>query len=195
MAKATYSFAEGRWVWSPGMYVLLGLRDDGTDPYTLIFERMHASDRARIERTVADAVERPGPFAGQYRMFDSSGRERSIAFVGDVEPATGTSERLSAMVFDVSAAARLASTEAVTAATADRAAIEQVKGALMYAYGIDADAAFALLVQLSQARNVKVVLLAARVAALLTPDPASGGERSLLDLLDRAAHEGADAPR
>jgi hypothetical protein len=49
-----------------------------------------------------------------------------------------------------------------------RAVIEQAKGMLMFVYGIDADGAFDLLRRLSQQHNVKLRLLAERIARDLT---------------------------
>ena len=48
--------------------------------------------------------------------------------------------------------------------SANRAIIEQAKGMLMYAYGIDADAAFDLMREQSQHHNVKLRLIAQQVS-------------------------------
>ncbi|MBM6403668.1 PAS and ANTAR domain-containing protein [Phycicoccus sp. CSK15P-2] len=188
-AEGTYDFATRTWSWSPEMYELLGLRDDGRDPSELVYERMFPSDRPTVEGVLARAIEDAGPFAGQYRLRGDDGRERSIAFVGDVErTADGRPALLRGLAFDVSASARLASSEAVAAATADRAAIEQVKGALMFTYGLDADAAFGLLSRYSQRANVKVSTVARRVAELLAAQDEPGTEHALLRTLDQALH-------
>lgn len=190
LAEAVFDLSTGRWSWAPAMYELLGVADDGGDPAVLVFARMHPDDAPRI-RAVLDAVAAdPGPFAGQYRVRDDRGRERVIAFLGDAErDASGVAHRLRGMAFDVTDAVRLAAREAVLAATADRAAVEQVKGALMYAHGLDADAAFGLLTRLSQRANVKVSVLAERTVGLL----ASRGDRepSVLALLEAAGRPGA----
>ena len=52
-------------------------------------------------------------------------------------------------------------------------AIEQAKGALMAAYGITADAAFAQLRFHSQNRNVKVRAIAAQLITMLCDSPSS----------------------
>lgn len=57
-------------------------------------------------------------------------------------------------------------------ALSGRAVIEQAKGALMFAYGVDADEAFDLLRRHSQRHNVRVRDLAARLVTELT---AGGG--------------------
>ncbi|NHA67749.1 PAS and ANTAR domain-containing protein [Phycicoccus flavus] len=190
-----YEYATGRWSWSPEMFTLLGVVDDGRPVEEQVYERMHPSDRATVAESLARSIEDGGPFAGQYRIRDDEGRERSVAFVGDVErDASGASRlgvdgrpvRLRGVAFDVSRAARQAASEAVTAATADRAAIEQVKGALMFEYGLDADAAFGLLSRYSQRGNVKLAVVARRVADLLGRQTEPGTERSLLQILEWA---------
>jgi ANTAR domain len=57
---------------------------------------------------------------------------------------------------------------AVAEVIQNRAIIEQAKGMLMFVYGIDADGAFDLLRWLSQQNNVKLRLLAERIAQDLT---------------------------
>ena len=57
---------------------------------------------------------------------------------------------------------------AITEVIEHRAIIEQAKGMLMFVYGIDADGAFEVLRGLSQQHNVKVRLLAERIAGDLT---------------------------
>lgn len=169
------------------MYSLVGVRDVGGDPSVLVFERMHPSDRPVVAQVLERAVHDPGPFAGQYRLRDDQGRERTIAFVGDVlRDAAGEPSALRGVAFDVSRASRQVSAEAVAAATADRAAIEQVKGAVMFAYGLDADAAFGLLSRYSQRGNVKLATIASRVTGLLATQTEPGTERSLLQVLEQA---------
>lgn len=82
-------------------------------------------------------------------------------------------------------------TAAVTAITERRAVIEQAKGMLMVAYGIDADAAFALLRDQSQHHNVKLRLIAEQVTKDLPALAAStaSASRRCVDGLFRTAHE------
>ena len=54
-------------------------------------------------------------------------------------------------------------TEAVTEIVEHRAVIDQAKGLLMYVYGINANAAFAVLRHRSQDNNVKLRALAAQL--------------------------------
>ena len=63
--------------------------------------------------------------------------------------------------------------------------IEQAKGALMLAYGITADDAFALLCSFSQDRNIKVRDIAARLTANLDTNSRSAAAQGMDWLLDR----------
>jgi GAF domain-containing protein len=58
-------------------------------------------------------------------------------------------------------------TEQLREALSSRSTIEQAKGVLMAARGIDADAAFALLIEQSQRDNIKVRDLASRLVATI----------------------------
>lgn len=183
--ECSYDFATGSWWWSPDIYAVTGLVPDGRNPDVQVFEAMHPADRPGIEQRLAHTLEHALPMSGQYRLADSRGTERVIAFVGDIEHGEdGEPVRLLGRAFDVSAPAREHASQAVTAATADRAAIEQAKGALMFAYGVDATAAFGLLSRFSQQSNVKLSVLAQRVVASMTEQRDRPGEATMLELLD-----------
>jgi hypothetical protein len=62
-------------------------------------------------------------------------------------------------------------TEAVQQIIERRSVIEQVKGALMFAFGVNADEAFEMLVEQSQRHNVKLYVLAEQVMKDLTEIP------------------------
>ena len=188
--ECVYTYATASWAWSDDMYLVAGLARDADDPSARLFERMHPDDRPGILAALEAAIEAGGPLSGQYRLRDDTGRQRVISFVGDGERADdGTLVRLRGFAFDVTDAARRVANDAVSAATADRAAIEQVKGALMFAYGIDADAAFDILKRYSQRANVRVAVLARRAVArpgrsMLLRD--LSGDTSVLQVLDDA---------
>ena len=189
--EGVYDYATDAWSWSDDMYAVVGLAPDTGDPSPRVFERMHPDDRDRVRSLLDTAIAAGGPISGQYRVRDDRGRERVIAFVGDGErDEHGTPVRLRGLAFDVTDGVRQVANEAVQAATADRAAIEQVKGALMFAYGIDDAAAFGILSRYSQRANVKVAVLARRAVAGLARRPDAGGDVagvSMLQLLDAAS--------
>lgn len=183
--EAVYDYATGTWSWSPVMYAVVGLHDDGGDPYAAIFGRMHDDDRERIHEVIERAIADAAPVSGQYRVTGDDGVTRSISFVGDVATGDdGSPARFDFLGFDVTAAVRDAAGEAVRAAMVNRAVIEQVKGALMHAYRLEEGAAFAILARYSQAGNVKLAVIAQRVADQLSSESRPA---SLLQLLDRAA--------
>lgn len=189
--EGVYDYATGAWSWSDDMYAVVGLAPGTGDPAPRVFERMHPDDRDRVRASLATAIAAGGPISGQYRVRDDRGRERVIAFVGDGErDEHGTPVHLRGLAFDVTDGVRQVANEAVQAATADRAAIEQVKGALMFAYGIDDAAAFGILSRYSQRANVKVAVLARRVVAGLPRRPDVRGDAagaSMLRVLDAAS--------
>jgi ANTAR domain len=75
--------------------------------------------------------------------------------------------------------ARGAANDAVQSSAHHRAVIEQAKGALMPAFGLNADAAFALLVWHSQHSNRKVHAIAADLLAHLHEDGFSSNDLRL----------------
>ncbi|GAA4414249.1 hypothetical protein GCM10023168_37740 [Fodinibacter luteus] len=190
-----YDYASQRWSWSDDMYDVVGFSPDGDDPVDRLFARMHPDDRRLVDDLLSVTLPVAGPLSGQYRVRDEGGRERVVAFVGNGEhDGDGAPVRLRGFAFDVTPVAQRVTNDAVAAATADRAAIEQVKGALMFAYGIDADAAFDILSRYSQRRNVRVAVLAQRVAHELSSGCVGGSAVSMLQLLDAAVAAGPDTP-
>lgn len=64
--------------------------------------------------------------------------------------------------------------DGLTTAMKTRAGIEQAKGIIMALRGVDADAAFAILSEQSQSRNIKVTDIAALLIASIPPGSAPG---------------------
>ena len=183
--EATYDYATQTWHWDASTYRVLHLTDDGGDPYELIFSRMLPDDRDRIAAELQAAIDNAVGLAGQYRFRDDDGHIRSISFIGDVEKDTdGNPVTLRGLAFDVTEQVRLAATEAVQSATRSRAAIEQVKGALMLSYGLDDAASFAILARYSQASNLKLATIAQRVVEQMSQKRDSSV--TLLQMLDAA---------
>ncbi|WP_392545365.1 ANTAR domain-containing protein [Oryzobacter telluris] len=188
--ECEYDYATASWWWSPDVYAVAGLVPDGRTPDVQVFEAMHPADRPGIEQRLAHALAHGLPMSGQCRLTDSRGRPRVIAFVGDVEhDADGAPLRLRGRAFDVTRPTHVVATEAVTAATADRAAIEQAKGALMFAYGVDDAAAFGLISRYSQRSHVKVAVVATRVVAAMAQPRHGTADPTMLELLDAVAPE------
>lgn len=80
----------------------------------------------------------------------------------------------------------LAQLQALQARLATLPEIEQAKGALMLAYGLTSNDAFTLLRRYSQDRNVKIRVIAARLAQNLGTGPRAAAARHMGQLLDNA---------
>lgn len=187
-----YDYATAAWWWSDEMFRLYGLQQQNPVPLDLVFEGVPADEREAIANRLAAALAHGGPVSGQHRFTPKGGSERAVAFVGDAEvDEAGRVGRLRGYAFDVTHEVRSAATAAVLAATKNRKVIEQVKGALMLAYHVDEVVAFEILSRYSQVNNIKLALLAQRVAAHMAEVELDGiqPEKSLLQLLDRSAHE------
>lgn len=183
--EVKYDFATHTWHWGQSTCRALGLCDAGDDPYPLIFSRMLPDDRDRIAHALHDAIENGVGLCGQYRFRNDSGNIRSVSFIGFVEKdKDGNPAFLKGFTFDVTEQTRLAATEAVRAATRSRAAIEQVKGALMLSYSLEADAAFAVLARYSQRSNLKMATIAQRVVEQMSRKHEN--DTTLLQMLDAA---------
>lgn len=94
---------------------------------------------------------------------------------------------------EISATAARRADDMLAAAIASREVIDQAKGAVMLAYGLDTDAAFEFLRWHSEHLNVKVRTLAERLLATLPGRPAEGDPREVLDDA-LAGLAGASAP-
>ena len=182
-----YEAGCSRWSWSPGLRSLHGLPPDAEPTTELMLERMVEEDRpvmlSRFERHLAE----PGPFSCVYGMHDHRGNVRRLIFVGQSEapPGTGTVERLSRFVVDLTEPLRDSARAAVAASVEHRAAIEQAKGALMLSFGIEEEAAFDLLRAYSSQHNVKLTAVAEQIVSGLSDPEFSRAEpvRSLLDIV------------
>ena len=117
--------------------------------------------------------------------------ERTVLLAGHGESGDGGRvDRVQGYLVDLTDARRDASRddvqEALAGALDHRAVIEQAKGVLMLAHGVDADESFALLRAYSQDHNVKVRDLADRLVDLVAKDgrPDEGFLRKVLQIFD-----------
>ena len=100
--------------------------------------------------------------------------------------------QLTGYALDISESMRAAANEAIRA-SAEWAAIEQVKGALIATYAFDATIAFEVIRRYSMTANVRAAALCARAVERLG-DPKDQvhrqeGDLPLLRLLDEVGHE------
>lgn len=180
--RFSYDTSTGKWDWDDDVFLIHGLVPGAVTPTTeLVLASKHPDDRERV-RALLDRVARTGePFSISYRLICADGVERRVVLVGeggdrdDDEPATIEGYYID-LTHDFEEESEEYAQQAVAASAESRAVIEQAKGALMLAYGLDSDQAFAMLRWWSRNRNVKVRELAERVVTLAREGEASDVE-------------------
>lgn len=178
MGSYRYAVAEGSWRWSDGIYDIHGFRRGEVVPSTaLLLAHAHSADRRQAGRLLESCLRNGERFSFLYRLIDASGRLRWALMVGEgvisrQGQVTGLRGYLLDMTEPLSRARSREVAAALRKAIAARAVIEQAKGVLMLAYGLDAEAAFAMLSWQSQHANIKLRELAERLVAVV------GGEAS-----------------
>jgi hypothetical protein len=177
VARYRYDVLRESWWWSQDMYELHGFAPGEVVPTTELMiahrdegDGADAMERARVVLTSGEA------FCWRHRITDASGRTRTVLSLGEgVCDARGAVTAVEGYYVDVTDVLRREidseSHDAVARAAVSRAVIEQAKGILIVAYGLDAHAAFELLRWHSQHRNVKLRALAAGLVELFTGDP------------------------
>jgi ANTAR domain len=183
-----YDVVDDTWTWFPQLPAVDGppVADASLETF---FVDIHDHDRESLRATLAVAVATGRPFACRYRVSRPGAPVASILMVGDATMAEeGQVISLHGYAIDLTDLLETETSAAVEQSARHRAAIEQVKGALMHTYGIDQDEAFDVLRSYSNTLNLKLATLAELVARAMSsaagrqPGPrAQGG--TLLDLL------------
>jgi anti-anti-sigma factor len=188
MGSYHYAAGSDAWQWSDGVYAIHGFRRGEVVPTTaLLLAHAHSADRRHAARLFEDCLHGGELFSFLYRVVDAGGKLRWALIAGEgTFDADGAVTGIRGYLIDVTEPrARARSQEVASAmrkAIASRATIEQAKGALMLVYGLDAEAAFALLSWQSQHSNIKLRDLADRLVAAVGGDAhASAGIRQRLD--------------
>ncbi|MCV7098994.1 PAS and ANTAR domain-containing protein [Mycobacterium palustre] len=165
-----FYFADQRWEWSAEVQRMHGYEPGTVSPTTdLVLAHKHPEDRGQVAATIDEIVNTRKAFSTRHRIIDTAGQVRHIIVVGDqLVDAAGDVIGTHGFYVDVSAPLEQAQEDAVTARLAEisenRAVIEQTKGMLMLIYGVNETAAFNLLRWLSQEANIKLRVLAERIA-------------------------------
>jgi ANTAR domain-containing protein/PAS domain-containing protein len=182
----------GTWKWDDEVFRIHGLEPGSIVPTTeYVLNCKHPEDRDRVAQVIAQASQTGAPFSISYRLIGADGVERRVVLV--CEGGVREGDRITSidgyyvdLTADFRAESEEFATEAVAASAEHRAIIEQAKGSLMLAYGLDADQAFAMLNWWSSHRNMKVRDLAARLIATWESGSVSTGQlrRRFDELLD-----------
>lgn len=176
-----FYFDDDRWEWSPEVQKMHGYLPGSVTPTTrLVLSHKHPDDYAHVADTLDEVRRTRRAFSSRHRIRDVQDRVHHVVVVGDqIYGEDGVVIGTHGFYVDVTPSEQQRQQE-VTAAVAEiaenRAAIEQAKGMLMMAYGIDAQTAFELLRWRSQQTNVKLRPLAEQLVADFM---ALGGDENL----------------
>jgi aryl carrier-like protein len=164
-----FYFEDGRWEWSEQVQRLHGYEPGTVVPTTeLVLSHKHPEDRRQVEQIIDEMLHTRSAFSTRHRIVDTSGGVHHVVVVADqLVDRRGAVIGTHGYYVDITPTADRAQNELITARVAEitehRAVIEQAKGMLMLAYGLDAVAAFDLLKWRSQQSNVKLRRLAQQV--------------------------------
>ena len=129
-------------------------------PFTTedLLSRVDARDRPATQAWLEEHLAQPGTSSHTYRMRAGRRSGRRVRLVAHTvaEPSSGRPCRVDGVLLDITGDISRWQSEAVTAAAAHRATIEQAKGALMLAFCVDEETAFRMLAGYSQRRNAKL---------------------------------------
>jgi hypothetical protein len=157
-----YTHATDSLVWAEAVYAIHGFAPGDVLPSVdLVLSHKHPEDRPLAERAIREVCATGRPFSLWHRVVDASGKLREVLSVGaGIVDDQGLVVGVSGYMADLTEAMRRSAAreveQAIDGVAQSRAVIEQVKGALMLTYSLDAEAAFVLLRRYSQLVNVKV---------------------------------------
>ncbi len=159
-----FRLAEQRWVWSEEVARMHGYTPGEVEPTTeLLLSHKHPDDRAKVAE-ILERVQTGGLFSSRHRIIDSGGKIHWVVVVSDrMTDENGEITGTHGYYIDVTSGIQSDLTMAMASVVESRAVIDQAKGILMAAYGIDADRAFEILKWRSQATQVKLRTVATRL--------------------------------
>jgi len=182
------------WWWSDALFRLLGYEPDAVTPSMQRFLQHKApEDLATVDAVFSRCLDDGGPFSCYHHVVDAHGVRKTVVAVGhgDRDPADSQTLTITGFIVDVTGSSRQETNVALQATLAKRAAIEQIKGVIMLVYGLNADAAFQMLVGHSSIANKKVSAIAdAMVSALDQRSPTETINRGEVDRMLHDACQG-----
>lgn len=195
IGRYTVDVSAERWWWSDTFYRILGFQpDEVTASLSVLATHLRPEAMDRGVEALRHVFETGEPFTLHSRMVDQRGRTRTVLLAGHGEGTDGGAVvSVGGYLVDLTDSRRDASEvdvqEALAGALEHRAVIEQAKGVLIAAHGVDADEAFELLRAYSQDSNVKVRDLAERLVGVVASQGEPNEEflRRVLTIFDRVA--------
>jgi hypothetical protein len=182
--------------WSPQMYALFGFEPGDVVPTLALMDaHIHPDDRQAVHDVCCPAWETGRPFTMRHRILDTSLNVRDVIAVGESIRAGDRCVTVHAYYVDVTTEigndVRAGVSVALEETLRTRGVIDQVKGALMLAYGVDADTAFSLLRGISNNHNLRLAHLARYVADRMSTvhRGAEPAQETLFQILASVAEE------
>lgn len=167
--RFSYDVLTGKWDWDDEVFRIHGYEPGTVEPTTeLVIASKHPDDRLRVQSLLLRVSREGGPFSISYRIIGGDDVERRVVLVGegalcDPDDVTTIEGYYIDLTVDFAEESEEYAAAAVEASAESRAVIEQAKGALMLAYGLDHEQAFSMLRWWSRNRNVKVRELSQRL--------------------------------
>lgn len=184
-----YDVGLDAWQWDEEVFHIHGYAPGSVEPTTKLFvESKHPEDRGRVEALIQQVRQTGEPFSVSYRLIRADGSERRVVLVGEGVREGDSLRAIEGYYLDLTSDFEAEGEEtaqaAVEASAESRAVIEQAKGMLMLAYGLDADASFAMLRWWSRNRNIKVREIAERLVDVTAENEVAGTDvRVAIDAL------------
>jgi ribosomal protein S28E/S33 len=182
--------SSGTWDWDDEVFRIHGLQPGSITPTTdYLLTCKHPEDRARVAEVLTRAGATGEAFSISYRIIGADEVERRVVLICeggmcDDDGVTTIGGYYVDLTADFREEGEALANQAIVASAEHRATIEQAKGSLMLAYGLDADQAFAMLQWWSSSRNVKIRDLANRlIDAARTGEASDTGIRNRFDVL------------
>lgn len=166
-----YDVDTDTWEWDDKVYAIHGLPPGSITPTTeLILRSKHPDDRERVRMLLKEVTQTSMSCSLAYRLVREDGSERRVVLVGE-STVSDSGSKFEGFYLDLTPEFEEETEDATRSAfesLEQRAVIEQAKGILMLVYGIDEQAAFAMLRWWSRNRNTKVRDLAQRLVTTVT---------------------------
>ena len=173
VGRYRYDLATQVWWWSDEAFRIHGFDPGEVVPTTaLVLAHKHPDDRPRVSQILLNASITGEPFSSVHRIVDAQQVQRTLAVVGQGrrDPATQLVYELVGYFIDISDGIKVQASEtasaSIRASAVTRAPIEQAKGIIAYALGIDTDEAFERLRRTSNDTNIPVREVARRIIAV-----------------------------
>lgn len=185
-----------RWTWSDEVYLMHGFDPGDVVPSTdLLVSHQHPEDSQRLTEVLRDAENGTAPIACVYRMLDARGESRVLGIVGSRHEGDGSPSTLEGYFVDLTHSHRKAvdreATAAIVASSLSRSTIEQAKGIVMAALGVDDERALGVLRRFSNDSNTPLREVAQHLVAGLRTEPS---DRLLDDVRKHLARVDPERP-